>query len=73
MNKKNLSDKHQDGIPDEEMPELKEEDFARAKPNRFAKRVFQLDEDVSAYFKTAKEINEALRLVIRLNEIVSHK
>lgn len=32
MNKKNLIDKHQDGIPDEEMPELKEEDFARAKP-----------------------------------------
>jgi len=73
MNKEKLLDKHQEGIPDEEMPELKEDDFARAKPNRFAKRVFQLDEDVSAYFKTAKEINDALRLVIQLNEIVSHK
>ena len=37
------------------MPELKKKDFARAKPNRFAKRIFQLDEDVSAYFKTAKK------------------
>ncbi len=72
MNKKVLIDKYQEGKPDEEMPELGEEDFARAKPNRFAKRVFQLDEDVSTYFKTAQEINEALRLVIRLNKIVSH-
>jgi len=73
MNRGNMNNKHQDGIPDEEMPELKKEDFARSKPNRFAKHVFRLDEDVSAYFKSAKEINEALRLVIRLNKVVSHK
>lgn len=73
MNKDNMNNVHKDGVPDDEMPELKEEDFARSKPNRFAKHVFRLDEDVSAYFTSAKEINEALRLVIRLNEIVSHK
>ncbi len=73
MNKIDLIDKNQEGIPDEEMPELKEEDFARAQPNRFVKRGFQLDSDVSAYFKTERDVNEALRLVIRLNQIISHK
>jgi len=73
MSKEDLINKNQDGVPDEEMPELKEEDFSRAKPNRFAKRVFQLDEDVSLYFKTTKEINDALRLVIQLNKVVSRK
>ncbi len=73
MNRVNTKNNNQDGIPDEEMPELKEDDFARSKPNRFAKHIFRLDEDVSAYFKSSKEINEALRLVIKLNEVVSHK
>lgn len=73
MSKEGLINKHQEGVPDEEMPELKEEDFSRAKPNRFARRVFQLDEDVSLYFKTTKEINDALRLVIQLNKVVSRK
>jgi hypothetical protein len=72
MNKDILISKHQVGKPDEEMPELKEQDFTRAKPNRFAEGVFQLDKDVSSYFKTSKEINDALRLIIQLNEIVSH-
>lgn len=31
-----------EGVPDEEMPELKEEDFARAGPNRFTKHVFSI-------------------------------
>lgn len=69
----NLVDKHQEGVPDEEMPELRKEDFARAKPNRFAKHMFKLDEDVAAYFKEKREINEALRLVIRLSQMFSHK
>jgi len=72
MKKENLMDKVQEGVPDEAMPELKNEDFARAKPNRFVKRGFQLDEDISAYFKTEREVNEALRLVIQLNQIVSN-
>jgi hypothetical protein len=72
MNKDILISKHQVGQPDEEMPELKEQDFARAKPNRFTKGVFQLDKDVSSYFKTSKEVNDALRLIIQLNKIVSH-
>ena len=67
-----LISKHQVGQSDEEMPELEKQDFARAKPNRFAKNVFQLDEDVSSYFKTSKEINDALRLIVQLNKIVSH-
>lgn len=41
MSKADLINKHQAGVLDKEMPELKEEDFSRAKPNRFAKRVFQ--------------------------------
>lgn len=73
MKKDNLTTKHQVGIPDEEMPELKEQDFARAKPNRFVKGIFKLDEDLLTYFNTSQEINEALRLVIQLNKIVSHK
>jgi hypothetical protein len=73
MNKENLSDKDQKGMPDEEMPELKEEDFSRAQPNRFVRRGFQLDDDILVHFKTEREVNEALRLVIRLNQIVSHK
>ena len=73
MNKENLIDNNQDGVPDDEMPELKKEDFAKAKPNRFANGVFQLDEDVSPYFKTAKQINEALRLLIKLNKVILHK
>lgn len=73
MNKENLIIEEQEGIPDVTMPELGEEDFARAKPNRFANRGFQLDDDVSVYFKTEREVNEALRLVIRLNQIISHK
>ena len=72
MNKDILASKHQEGQPDEEMPELHGQDFARAKPNRFAKGLFQLDKDVSSYFKTSKEINDALRLIIQLNKIVSH-
>jgi hypothetical protein len=28
MNKYNLISKHQEGVPDEEMPELREQDFA---------------------------------------------
>ena len=72
VGERNLIDKDQEGIPDEAMPELREEDFARAKPNRFVKRGFQLDDDILAYFKTEREVNEALRLVIRLNQIISH-
>jgi hypothetical protein len=73
MNKENLSDNDQNGIPDEQMPELTEEDFVRAGSNRFIRTGFQLDDDVLAYFKTEREVNEALRLVIRLNQIISHK
>ncbi len=73
MNKENSADKYEEGIPDEEMPELSEKDFARAKSNRFAKYMFRLDEDVAPYFKTPKEVNEALRLVIRLSQMVPHK
>jgi hypothetical protein len=73
MNKENLSDNDQNGIPDEQMPELTEEDFARAGSNRFIRTGFQLDDDVLVYFKTEREVNEALRLVIRLNQIISHK
>ncbi|CAN2040339.1 hypothetical protein GMMP15_1690009 [Candidatus Magnetomoraceae bacterium gMMP-15] len=64
---------YKDGIPDEEMPELQEEDFARAKPNRFARGIFQLDKDLLSYFKTEKDINEALRLVVQLNTLISRK
>jgi len=56
MNKGILQNKQPEAKPDAEMPELSEADFARAKPNRFAKNVFQLDDDVSAYFKTSKEV-----------------
>ena len=73
MNKDNLISKHQEGVPDEEMPELEEIDFARAKPNRFVKGIFQLDKDLLAYFNSSQKINDALRLVIQLNKIVSHK
>ena len=73
MNRHNLADNGQEGIPDEEMPELGEEDFAGAKPNRFARNMFSLDRDVAAFFRTQQEINEALRLVIQLGRMVSHK
>lgn len=73
MNKDNLISKPQDGVPDEEMPELQEQDFARAKPNRFVRGIFQLDKDLLAYFRSSQEINDALRLVIQLNKLVSHK
>lgn len=73
MNEDNLISNHQEGVPDEEMPELQEQDFARAKPNRFVKGIFQLDKDLLTYFNSSKEINDALRLVIQLNKIVSHK
>jgi len=33
----NSADKYQEGIPDEEMPELRKKDFTAAKSNRFAK------------------------------------
>jgi len=72
MNKDILIAKHRVGQPDEEMPELKDKDFATAKPNRFAKGVFQLDDDVLLYFKTSQEINDALRLIIQLKKIVTH-
>jgi len=35
--------------------------------------MFRLDEDVAAFFKTPQEVNEALRLVIQLTQVVSHK
>ena len=73
MNKDNLISKHQEGVPDEEMPELQEQDFARAKPNRFIRGIFQLDQDLLAYFNSSNDIDDALRLVIQLNKIVSHK
>ncbi len=73
MNKDNMVNKDISGTPDEEMPELRKEDFDKAKQNRFAKRIFQLDEDLSPYFKTAEQINEALRLAIRLNNVILHK
>jgi len=73
MNQDSLKSNHQEGVPDEEMPELKEQDFARARPNRFATGIFQLDKDLLTYFNSSKEINDALRLVIKLNKIVSHK
>ena len=72
MNKDILISNHQVGQPDEEMPELEEKDFVSARPNRFAKGVFLLDKDLSSYFRTSKEINDALRLIIQLNKIVSH-
>ncbi|MBF0120771.1 MAG: hypothetical protein HQK79_18230 [Desulfobacterales bacterium] len=73
MNKKNLINNYQEGIPDEEMPELKEEDFKNAKPNRFANSMFRLDDDIARFFKTPQEVNTALRLVIQLSQVVSHK
>jgi len=73
MNKNNLADNYQEGIPDEEMPELQKEDFAKAKSNRFANYMFRLDEDVAAYFKTSQKVNEALRLVIQLSQMVPHR
>jgi hypothetical protein len=73
MNKENLTNNYQEGIPDEEMPELREEDFAKAKPNRFSKYMLRLDDDVAGFFKTPQEVNEALRLVIQLSQVVSHK
>ncbi len=73
MSKVSSADNCQEGIPDEEMPELGEEDFAGARPNRFSTHIQGLDEDVAAFFKTPQEINEALRLVIRLTQVVSHR
>ena len=73
MNNNNLTSKHQNGVPGMEMPELQEQDFARAKPNRFIRGIFQLDKDLLAYFNSSKDINDALRLVIQLNKIVSNK
>lgn len=73
MNRDNFADNDHQVIPDEGMPELREEDFAGAAPNRFAKHMFRLDEDVAAFFKTPQEINEALRLVIQLSQMVSTK
>ncbi len=73
MNEEKLVDKYIEAVADDEMPELTEEDFVNAKPNRFVKRIFHLDDDLSPYFETEREINEALRLVIRLNELVSHQ
>ena len=72
MNKDISISKHQVGHPDEEMPELEEKDFAKAKPNRFAEGVLLLDKDVSSYFKTSKDVNDALRLIIQLNKIITH-
>ena len=71
MNGDSLVNNCREGIPDEEMPELSGADFAGAKPNRFTKRMFALDEDVAVYFKTQQEVNEALRLVIKLSRMVS--
>ena len=73
MNKDSLISNHEEGVPDEEMPELQEQDFARAKPNRFLRGIFQLDKDLLKYFNSSKDINDALRLVIKLNKIISHK
>lgn len=73
MNGENSDHQYEEGIPDKEMPELSENHFAKAKSNRFAKNMFQLDEDVARYFKTPKEVNEALRLVIRLSQLIPHK
>jgi hypothetical protein len=73
MSKSNFADNYQEGIPDEEMPELEEKDFYSAKPNRFAKQMLRLDDDVAAFFKTPQEVNNALRLVIQLSQMVSHK
>ncbi len=57
-------------LPDKENPEWTDDDFARAKPNRFARSTITLDEDVAKYFPTDKEVNEALRMVIQLVERV---
>lgn len=73
MNKSNFADNYQEGVPDEEMPELKEEDFSGAKPNRFAKQMLRLDDDVAAFFKTPQEVNDALRLVIQLSQMVINR
>lgn len=40
MNKDSLISNHQEGVPDEEMPELQEQDFARVQPNRFIGEYF---------------------------------
>jgi len=42
---------NQEGVPDAEMPELQEQDFARARPNRFAKGISQLDKDLKKAIK----------------------
>jgi len=73
MNKDSLISNHQEGVPDEEMPELQEQDFTRARPNRFIRGIFQLDKDLLTYFNSSKDVNDALRLVIKLNKIVLHE
>lgn len=42
---------NQEGVPDAEMPELQEQDFARARPNRFAKGISKLDKDLKKAIK----------------------
>jgi len=59
------------GMADKEMPELQEVDFVMAKPNRFAIGLFHLDKDLQPYFKTEKDINKALRLMVQLNGLIS--
>ena len=49
--------------PDEILPEY---DFSRAAPNRFAERfhhatIVTIDPDVATVFRTADEVNDALR------------
>jgi hypothetical protein len=57
------------GLPDEILPEY---DFSRAQPNKYASRyaagsvVVVLEPDVAAMFRTADDVNEALRALAGL-------
>ncbi|MBF0398561.1 MAG: hypothetical protein HQK78_17430 [Desulfobacterales bacterium] len=73
MKMDNLTNNGKEGFPDEETLELREEDLLKGKPNRFAKHIFRLDNDVSFFFKTPQAVNKALRLVIQLSQMVPHK
>jgi len=55
--------------PDEILPEY---DFSRARPNKYARRyqkgalVVTLDPEVAKVFPSARDVNEALRLLARI-------
>ncbi len=44
-----------------------QEDFKRAKPDRFAMDIVCPNDDVVAYFKTRKEVDETGRMVLKMS------